>query len=230
MFKFILVLVFGFLSFSCATSVKQRRIAFSDAISSRAPSGGQIIQPENLLESLLGRKPIQNLASLYQDKNITDEKIKLFKFYAMHPMLGTSYVPVKIISDEGNGYFVLESLIDLKLKAHMEIRGALEFGTLEFQKKFKEHYNNIVFLVPNGSFNRPDFVVGQKVCPKKVFRCGIILRIYSSGELHVSLEKIKIDPNATEDEIIAAKNAQLVDDFMTMNVEKAYVAPIEMFK
>ncbi len=230
MFKIFLVSVMALLVFSCSTSVKQRRITFSDPSSSRAPSGGQIIEPENLLESMLGRKPIQTLADLYQDKNMTDEKIKSFRFYAMHPMLGSTYVPVKIISEEGNGHFVLESLIDLKLKAALQIRGAIELGTLEFQKKFKEHYNNIVFLVPNGSFNRPDFVVGQKVCPKRVFKCGTIARIYSSGELHVTLEKLKIDANATNDEITAAKAAQMVDDFMTMNVEKAYVAPIEMFK
>ncbi len=230
MFNVFLALFVSLLAFSCSTSDKQRRIAFTDSSSSRAPSGGQIIEPENLLESMLGRKPIQNLASLYADKNISDEKIKSLRFYAIHPMLGSSYTPVKIVSDEGNGYFILESLVDLKLRVPVKHRNGFDLGIMEFQKKFKEHYNNIVFLVPNGSFNRPDFVVGQKVCPKKVFKCGIIVRIYSSGELHVSLEKIEIGPNATEDEIIAAKNAQLVDDFMTMNVEKAYIAPIEIFK
>ena len=228
MFKVFLVSIMALLACSCSTSFKKRQITFSN--SSRAPSGGQIIEPENLLETMLGRKPIQTLADLYQDKNMTDEKIKSFKYYAMHPMLGTTYVPVKIISDEGNGFFVLESTIDLKLKAALKINGSLEAGTLEFPKKFKEHYNNIVFLVPNGSFNRPDFVVGQKVCPKRFFKCGTIARIYSSGELHVTLEKLKVDPNTTEDEIAAAKTAKMIDDFMTMNVEKAYVAPIEMFK
>lgn len=145
-------------------------------------------------------------------------------------MLGTNYVPVKIISDEGNGYFVLESLIDLKLKIPVKRNGGFDLGIMEFQKKFKEHFNNIVFLVPNGSFNRPDFVVGQKVCPKKVFKCGTIARIYSSGELHVTLEKLKIDPNLSKDEIEEVKQAQMIDDFITMNVAKAYVAPIEMFK
>lgn len=158
-------------------------------------SESKVIEQPDLLASMMGRKPTRTLTDLINEGASADE-LSRYKFYAIHPVMMAGYYPVNIISEKGNGYYILESKAEVQA-----VTDAIKTsdnqnmgpGIITFNKKFSDHSNNIIFEMPNGSFNRPDFVVGKKVCTdkkKSAFSfCGTITRIYSSGELLIKLKK-----------------------------------------